>query len=92
MKEVKNRFKKDKSILMLVWQDAAFSNLKKLPKNSPHLQITFGLFIDETKDAINIGMNCHLDPKSKKIVECKDAFLIPKKVIKKIKVLGELNA
>ncbi len=84
------KFRKNKDVLMIVWQDAAFSNRAKLPKKNPPMQITFGLFISENRDAINIGMNCHLDSNGK-IIECRDAFLIPKKVIKNIKIISKLN-
>ena len=87
-----NKFKKDKSILMVVWQDAAFSNRVKLPKKNPPNQVTFGLFLGETKKAINIGMNCHLDYLHKKIIDCRDTFLIPKRVIKKIENLANIDA
>ncbi|MFH1551588.1 MAG: hypothetical protein ABIC36_01755 [bacterium] len=91
--ELKNKFKKNKTILMIIWQDAAFSNRTELPKKMPPMQITFGLFLGETKDAINIGMNCHLDFINKKIInESIDAFLIPKKVIEEIKILEDFNA
>ncbi|MFH0805362.1 MAG: hypothetical protein V1901_00540 [Patescibacteria group bacterium] len=86
------KFKKNKSILIIIWQDAAYSNKAKLPKKMPPMQITFGLFLGETKEAINIGMNCHLDFVNKKIInESIDAFLIPKKVIKEIKSIGNFN-
>ncbi|MFH1767085.1 MAG: hypothetical protein ABH826_03265 [Patescibacteria group bacterium] len=90
--ELKYKFKKNKSILMVVWQDAAYSDRTKLPKKMPPRQITFGLFLDQTKEAINVGMNCHLDFINKKIInESIDAFLIPKKAIKEIKNLGDFN-
>jgi len=88
----KYKFKKNKSILMVIWQDAAYSDRTKLPKKMPPMQITFGLFLGETKEAINIGMNCHLDFVNKKVInESVDAFLIPKKVIKEIKKIGNFN-
>jgi hypothetical protein len=82
---------KNKNILMVIWQDAAFSNFKKLPKEMPPLQITFGIFLGGTKKELNIGMNCHLNSKTKKFIDCKDAFLIPKAVIKEIKVIKTIN-
>ncbi|OGZ37254.1 MAG: hypothetical protein A3I88_01780 [Candidatus Portnoybacteria bacterium RIFCSPLOWO2_12_FULL_39_9] len=91
MKRVKNKFKKNKSILMVIWQDAAFSYRKKFPQESIPMQITFGIFLDKTKEAIKIGMNCHLDPNNKEIIEGKDVFLIPKGVIKEIKNIGDFN-
>ena len=88
----KEKFKKNKSILIVMWQDAAYSDRVKLPKKMPPMQITFGLFLGETKEAINIGMNCRFDSINKKIInEGTDAFLIPKKVIKEIKNLGDFN-
>lgn len=86
-----NKFEKNKSILMIIWQDAAFSNREKLPLKMPPKQITFGLFLGETKKAINLGMNCRIDYPYKTIIDCRDAFLIPKKVIKQINNLGDLN-
>jgi len=83
---------KNKSVLMVVWQDAAFSNFKKIPKGKPSLQMTFGVFLGSTKDALNIGMNCHLDYKTMKFSECRDAFLVPKTVIKEIKIISTINA
>ena len=90
--ELKDKFKKNKSILMIIWQDAAYSDRVNLPKKTPPMQITFGIFLGETKEAINIGMNCHLDFVDKKIVnDSVDAFLIPKKAIKQIKRIGNFN-
>lgn len=86
-----NKFKKNRSILMVIWQDAAFSNEAKLPLEMPSKQITFGLFLGETKEAINLGMNCHIDYPYKTIIDYRDAFLIPKKVIKQINNLGDLD-
>jgi hypothetical protein len=91
MSKTINKIKKNKSVLMVIWQDAAFSNRASLPLQAPPQQITFGLFLGETARAINVGMNCHLNPKTKKILECRDAFLIPKKVIKEIKVIKTIN-
>ena len=91
MNKTINKLIKNKSILMVVWQDAAFSNFKKLPKGMPPLQITFGIFLGETKKELNIGMNCHLDSKTRKFSDCKDAFLIPKAVIKEIKIISTIN-
>jgi len=77
---------------MIIWQDAAYSDRVNLPKKMPPMQITFGIFLGETKEAINIGMNCHLDSVNKKITnDSVDAFLIPKKVIKQIKNIGNFN-
>ena len=92
MNKIKTKFKKNKSILMIIWQDATFSFRARLPKEMPSREITFGIFLGETKEAISMGMNCHLDPDRKKIIEGKDAFLIPKKVIQEIKNLGDFNA
>lgn len=86
-----NKFEKNKSILMVIWQDAAFSNREKLPLKMPSSQITFGLFLGETAKAINLGMNCHWDYSHKTVIDCQDTFLIPKKVIKQINNLGDLN-
>jgi len=83
--------RKNKSVLLVIWQDAAFSNFKNLPQEMPPLQITFGIFLGETKKALNIGMNCHLDSKTRKFTDCKDAFLIPKSVVKKIKIISTVN-
>ena len=47
-----NKIKKNRSIVMVVWQDAAFSNRINLPSQVPPQQITFGLFLGETKKAI----------------------------------------
>lgn len=76
---------------MVIWQDAAFSYRKKFPKESIPMQVTFGIFLGETKKAIEIGMNCHLNHNSKEIVGGKDVFLIPKGVIKEIKNIGDFN-
>lgn len=92
MNEIKAKFEKNKSILMVIWQDATFSLRARLPKEMPSREITFGIFLGETKEAINIGMNCHLDPNHKKLIKGKDAFLIPKKVIQEIKNLGDFDA
>jgi hypothetical protein len=91
MNKTINKFKKNKSILMVIWQDAAFSDFKRPPKEMPPLQITFGIFLGETKKELNIGMNCHLNPKTKKFIDCKDAFLIPKAVIREIKIIKTIN-
>ena len=80
-KEIIKKFKKYKSIVMVIWKDAAYSYRSRLPKKLPTDQITFGIFLGSNKDAINIGMNCHMHPETHKIIDCKDAFLIPKKVI-----------
>jgi len=61
----KIKAKKRKSIIMVIWKDAAYSNQRRLPKKIPSDEI--------------------------KIVGCSDGFLIPKKVVKKIKVLGTLD-
>ena len=86
---MKIEFKKDKDILMIVWQDAAFSNKTKLPQKMPLKQVTFGVFLGETSKAIKIGMNCQLE--NRKITECRDFFLIPKKVISSIKKISEIK-
>jgi hypothetical protein len=91
MSKTTNKLIKNKSILMVTWQDAAFSNFKKIPKEIPPLQITFGIFLGETEKELNIGMNCHLDAKTKRFIDCKDAFLIPKAVIKEIKIIKIIN-
>ena len=83
------KFKKYKSILKVVWQDAAYSNRNRLPRKLPSKQITFGVFIGETKKSINIGMNCHWE--GKKIIDCHDSFFVPKKVIEKIIKIDEIN-
>jgi len=85
----KIKAKKRKSIIMVIWKDAAYSNQRRLPKKIPSDRITFGVFINETKKAVNVCMNAHIE--NKKIVGCSDGFLIPKKVVKKIKVLGTLD-
>lgn len=82
------KFKKNKSILKVVWQDAAYSNKNRLPQKVPSKQITFGLFLGETEKAVNIGMNCHLE--KEKIIDCHDTFIIPKKTIEKIIKIGEI--
>jgi len=92
--EIKLEYKleENKSILMIIWQDAAYSDRVKLPKKMPPLEVTFGLFLGETKEAINIGMNCHFDSTNGKIANNGvDAFLIPKKAIRKIKKIGNFN-
>lgn len=83
------KFKKYKSILKVIWQDAAYSNRDRLPRKMPPKQVTFGLFLGETKKAVNIGMNCHLE--NKKITDCHDTFMVPKKAIEKIIKIGEIN-
>lgn len=82
------KFKKHKSILKVIWQDAAYSNQSRLPRAMPPKQITFGLFLGETKKAVNIGMNCHLE--KNKITDCHDSFIIPKESIEKIIEIEEI--
>lgn len=82
---------KRNKIYAIYWQDAAFSYRKKLPKEKPPYQITFGVIISKNKEFINIGMNCHYDAGKKKIIEIKDGFLIPVKTIIQIKEIGSIN-
>lgn len=75
---------------VVVWQDAAYSFAKKLPKELPLPQLTTGLVIEENDNFLNLATNTSFNKKIKNL-EPRDGFLIPRKTILKFKKLGYLD-
>lgn len=83
--------KKRQSVYAVLWQDAAFTFLKTLPKKFPPLQLSFGTIIAQTKTSVTVGMNCHFDAARRTITSVKDGFLIPRKAIVAMKRIGVIG-
>lgn len=67
-------------IAIIYWQDAAFSFRHKLPSFLPDISITFGIINSQTKEFINVGMNCTYN-KKKNHLKIIDGMFIPQKTI-----------
>lgn len=77
-------------VCVVIWQDAAFSYEKNIPKGLPLPQLTTGFVIKENKNFLNIATNVGFNKRTN-LLELKDGFLIPRKTILKFKKIGYLN-
>jgi len=78
-------------IKAVLWNDAAYSNLDKLPDFVPPPRLTVGLIIEDNKEFINIAMNVYYYSDDNTIDQI-DGFLIPKNTIISIKEIGDYGS
>jgi len=76
------KIKKVKEVAVVEWIDAAFSDLKELPKFPPPPQVTVGIILENNNKFLKIGFNFS---KINGELVADDGFIIPKKTITKIK-------
>ncbi len=60
----------------ILWNDAAYTNDKKVLSSVPPPQLTCGFVIDENKEYINLSVNSYY-VKGKKVIQPIDGFIIP---------------
>lgn len=79
-----------RDIVMITWQDAAFSFEKSLPATFPEPRKTFGVIAHEAEDYIFIATNLYQSSQINDVVPV-DGMLIPRDAIKEVKKMSELS-
>jgi hypothetical protein len=81
---------KTNPVCVLLWQDAAYSYEKEIPKQFPAPQLTAGFIVVSTDKYTNIATNVNYNQKSNNFYPA-DGFVIPEKIIIEFKKIGKLN-
>lgn len=70
LKMQNRKFKIEKSIVAVYWQDAVYSYYINTPKEKPPIDhITFGILLKKNSDKIVVGMNCRYNKETKKNIK-----------------------
>jgi len=90
IKKIKRKPIKRNPVCVIYWYDAAYIYEKKLPEETPPLQVTTGFVVKATNDYTNIATNINYNQKTNRLWPI-DGFVIPKKATEKFKKIGWLN-
>lgn len=67
-----------KQLYEIIWQDAAYTYEKELPKDSPGIDKTIGYLIEDNDEYVNISISLKKDENGEFY---SDGFVIPKKAV-----------
>lgn len=81
---------KKNPVCTILWQDAAYTFEKNLPKDIPKPKLTTGFIIETNKDFTFVATNVSYDKVSGEINPV-DGFVIPEKSIVEFKKIGNYN-